>query len=269
MSVGVLPSRRFFHWESASKPAINRCGFRSTSFPHPATIPHSDTILVQHALYPCPHHHRHHHPHRSRRRHLTSESPPWPRRTSEVPPPSLASSWFTDTASLLTSDSLSGEGSFFSADATIITPDTLFVSCRTFVSGSMSSAGAARSTIENSGSGPSTAAAREVKQYLSRTLFPRPSSTLHGYASLYHRLKKLPASHRKARQAKTHAAADAASEAMQQEAQPPYDLDDVDHITEKIHSPPRIEIHIYVPTATAAAASAATAPEGETAPDPY
>ncbi|XP_042236267.1 SKI/DACH domain-containing protein 1-like [Homarus americanus] len=271
MSVGVLPGRRFFHWESASKPALNRCGYRSTSPHHPtaaaAVLPH-----LHHGHYPCPHHHHLRHHHRARRRHFTGESPPWPRRSSEVSPPSIASSWHTDTSSLLTSDSFSGGSSTLSADGTNITTDTLFVSHNALLSAArMSSTGAPRSTMEGNG-GTSTAAAREVKQYLNRTLFPRPSSTLHGYASLYHRLKKLPGSHRKTRQqgkASPTSGSDSGSGGLRQDDQGGSDMDDVDIVEDKLHSPPRIEIHIYVPTAAATTAAATAPPHEEDSAIPF
>ncbi|KAK8747366.1 hypothetical protein OTU49_016777 [Cherax quadricarinatus] len=261
MSVGVLPAPRLFHWESASKPALIRCSYRAAS-PHLFTTTNALTIhhpqyscTPNHHHHPCQHHYLYHH-HRPRRRQQRGETAAWLRCATEVLPPSLDSSWYTDTSSLLTTDTFSGRDSILS-----LTPDAFFVSRSILVS--MSSAGASRTTIESS-SGTSTAAAREVKQYLNRTLFPRPTSTLHGYASLYHRLKKLPASHRKTRQqAKAHLVTDSGSAGLRQEAT--YDADDINTIEETTHSSPRVEIHIYVPTAAAAATSAATAHEDDAA----
>lgn len=263
MSVGVLPTSRYFHWESARKPALTRCAYRATSPHHqPAGVTHL------HAQYPCPHHHRHHH-HRPRRRHFTGESPPWPRRPSEAAPPSLASSWHTDSSSLLTTDSLtlSGEEASSSTGRFSLTPTSLYVARNSFV-GSRMATGAPRSTSEGP-RGTSTAAAREVKQYLNRTLFPRPSSTLQGYASLYHRLKKLPAAHRKALQrskAAAQQAADAEAAVARPDAQAESDMDDIDSLEGRLPSPPRLEIHIYVPTAAAAAAAAAAHDDDGAAP---
>ncbi|XP_050716738.1 uncharacterized protein LOC126998760 [Eriocheir sinensis] len=262
MSVGVLPASRYFHWESARKPALTRCAYRATSPHHqPAGVTHL------HAQYPCPHHHRHHH--RPRRRHFTGESPPWPRRSSEAAPPSLASSWHTDSSSLLTTDSLtlSGEEASSSTGRFSLSPTSLYVARNSFV-GSRMATGAPRSTSEGP-RGTSTAAAREVKQYLNRTLFPRPSSTLQGYASLYHRLKKLPAAHRKALQrskAAAQQAADADAAAAHPDGQAESDMDDIDSLEGRLPSPPRLEIHIYVPTAAAAAAAAAAHDEDGSAP---
>lgn len=263
MSVGVLPTSRFFHWESARKPAITRCAYRSSSPHHqPAGVSHL------HTQYPCPHHRHHHHHHRPRRRHFTGESPPWPRRSSEAAPPSLASSCFTDSSSLLTADSLTLSSEVSSgAERFPRSSGTLFVTRNPFV-GSRMATGAPRNTAEGP-RGTSTAAAREVKQYLNSTLFPRPSSTLQGYASLYHRLKKLPAAHRKALQrskASAQAGADSDLTGTRPDGQGESDMDDVDSLEGRMPSPPRLEIHIYVPTAAAAAAAAASHEEDGTAP---
>ncbi|XP_064087964.1 uncharacterized protein LOC135202482 [Macrobrachium nipponense] len=287
MSVSVVPDGRNFHWESASKPALSGC----RRLP-PLSLPH------------IPHHHRHHHHHhhRPRRRHFSGESPtlPWPRRPSDsgtTTTLSIASSWHAgDSFSLLTTESFEGfrgsksisscpssissstfpyltsrlsanKGLGFKAPALFLTRDT-------YARKMSSSAGGTRSaSLEATGSNntSSTAAAREVKQYLNRTLFPRPSSTLHGYASLYHRLKKLPSSHRKARQrgkstqplessgsSKTPSVVSGRQLDDSTEPSTESELEDLeDPLDTPLRCPPRVEIHIYVPTGAAFTSSGA------------
>ncbi|XP_042874091.1 uncharacterized protein LOC122254477 [Penaeus japonicus] len=256
MSIGVLGGRRTFRWESASKPALNRCIPRAAQGQHPpASLPHHLR------LYPCPHRHLHHHlHHRPRRRHISADAPPWQRRPSDVVPPSVASSWQTEPSSLLTPDTLSvsGERSASSAGGSSHESRNVLLPKRPCVTARMSSASAPRSgAADDSGESP-TAAAREVKQYLNRTLFPRPSSTLHGYASLYHRLRKLPATHRKARQrGKTAPEASAPPPSGVSERDPEGNDECKANPRESAGGvapcPPRVEIHIYVPTAAATA----------------
>lgn len=253
MSIGVLGGRRTFRWESASKPALNRCLVRAAQGQHPAgSLPHHL------GLYPCPHHHRHHHHHhRPRRRHISADAPAWQRRPSDVAPPSLASSWHTEPPSLLTPDALSvsGERPASSAEGSSLESRNVLLARRPFGAARMSSASAPRGA-DDAGVSP-TAAAKEVKQYLNRTLFPRPSSTLHGYASLYHRLKKLPATHRKARQRGKTApetttsspAGDASARGLESAAE--CRACPRDALEGSAPCPPRVEIHIYVPTAAA------------------
>lgn len=239
MSVGVLPgSSRCFHWESASKPALTRCTFRPTPV---------------HTHHSSPFHHRRRHRHRSRRRFQET------RRGSEIPPASL-SSWQSETSSLLNSDSPTLNFSTSPQRPVRPTPSTAAL----LLARSRMSGGAGRGATDVGGRGTSTAAAREVKQYLSRTLFPRPASTLHGYASLYRRLTQLPA-HRKQRgQAGSHLEPDPnpgpheCGEGLQLG-----DPDDRSSLEGRLPSPPRVEIHIYVPTAAAAAAPTQSAPQEE------
>ncbi|KAK4323775.1 hypothetical protein Pmani_005547 [Petrolisthes manimaculis] len=239
MSVGVLSgSSRCFHWESASKPALTRCTFR----PAPAHTHHSS-----------PFHHRRRHRHRSRRRHQET------RRGSDVPPPSL-SSWQSETSSLLTSDTPTLSFTASAPRPVRPTPSPAAL----LLARSRMSGGAGRGVTDVGGRGTSTAAAREVKQYLSRTLFPRPASTLHGYASLYRRLTQLP-THRKQRgQAGNHLESDPSpgphecGENLQLG-----DPDDRNSLEGRMPSPPRVEIHIYVPTAATAAAPTQSTPQEE------
>ncbi|XP_068218088.1 uncharacterized protein [Palaemon carinicauda] len=287
MSVSVVPDGRNFHWESASKPALSKCHYRLPPLP----LPH---IHRHHHLRQ----HHHHHHHRPRRRHFSGESPtsPWPRRASDTGTTTL--SWHGgDSISLLTTESFEGYRGgkgFASSSPSYISSSTfpyltsrlsankglglkapaLFLTRDTYARKMSSSAGGTRSaSLEATGSNnaTSTAAAREVKQYLNRTLFPRPSSTLHGYASLYHRLKKLPTSHRKARQrgksaqplesngsSKTPSVISGRQLDDSTEPTTESDLEDFeDPLDVPLRSPPRVEIHIYVPTGATLASSGA------------
>ncbi|XP_066974371.1 zinc finger protein jing-like [Macrobrachium rosenbergii] len=293
MSVSVVPGGRNFHWESASKPALSRCHrLPPLSLPH---IPHHHHLHHRH--------HHHHHHHRPRRRHFSGEPPTlsWPWRSSETGTTttlSIASSWHAgESFSLQTAESfevLRGGSKSVSSSPSSISSSTfpyltsrlsankglglkapaLFLSRDTYGRKMSSPAGGTRSaSLEATGSNntTSTAAAREVKQYLNRTLFPRPSSTLHGYASLYHRLKKLPSSHRKARQrGKTTQPTESSGSSKtpsvisgrhlddSTEPSTESELEDLeDQLDTPLRCPPRVEIHIYVPTGAALTSSGA------------